>query len=130
LQDLHAAMNLANQSFEATAEQYRALAQRRISKEDLRAYVKIVLGVDKEADAVLSARMLHRIDQIEENMLLGAGAGLAGMTYWGAYNAVTEHLSYQAGRGPNTRLDSLWFGANQTVNQRALDTAMQMALGA
>jgi phage/plasmid-like protein (TIGR03299 family) len=52
------------------------------------------------------------------------GADLPGMsgTYWGAYNAITEHLSHDAGRSKDPvesarqRLEALWFG-------RGADTA-------
>jgi phage/plasmid-like protein (TIGR03299 family) len=60
------------------------------------------------------------------------GSDLPGMrgTYWGAYNAVTEHLSHDAGRSRDPiesarqRLESLWFGRGvETVN-----TAHSLAL--
>jgi phage/plasmid-like protein (TIGR03299 family) len=48
-------------------------------------------------------------------------------SWWAAYNAVTEHLSYQRGRSADNRLNSLWFGEGANLNQRALDKAAQMA---
>ena len=59
----------------------------------------------------------------------GKGTDIVGVrgSYWGAYNAVTEYLSYSKGRTSNNRMDSLWFGVNGNLNHRALDTALAMA---
>ena len=59
----------------------------------------------------------------------GKGTDIVGVrgSYWGAYNAVTEYLSYSKGRTSNNRMDSLWFGVNGNLNSKALDTALQMA---
>ena len=45
LENIRETMNLANQEFEATAEQYRLLARKSINQEDLRRFVKRVLKV-------------------------------------------------------------------------------------
>src|SRR5262245_13657755 len=44
-------------------------------------------------------------------------------TYWTAYNGVTEWLSYQRGRTPENRLNSLWFGEGANLNRQALEVA-------
>ena len=41
-------MDLANQEFEATAEQFRHLARRGVNRADLRKYVRRVLGVKED----------------------------------------------------------------------------------
>lgn len=51
---------------------------------------------------------------------------MAGKTYWGAYNAITEYLNYFRGTQDN-RLGSLWFGDSCRVNKKALDVALGMA---
>ena len=58
----------------------------------------------------------------------GKGADIAGVrgTYWGAYNALSEYLNYTKGRNGNNRMDSLWFGQNKTMSQKALDTALEL----
>ena len=58
----------------------------------------------------------------------GKGSDIAGVrgTYWGAYNALTEYLNYSKGRNENNRMDSLWFGQNKTMSQKALDTALEL----
>jgi hypothetical protein len=58
-------------------------------------------------------------------------------TWWGCYNALTEHLTWAyGGEGgdkttpadkANNRLAALWFGKNQGVNQNALAVAVEMS---
>jgi phage/plasmid-like protein (TIGR03299 family) len=118
LDNIRATMNLANQEFEATAEQYRLLARRSINQADLHKYVKQVLQVGESV-----------VDQVIALCESGKGNNLLAVrgTYWSAYNGVTEWLSYQRGRSPGNRLNSLWFGDGAALNRRALETAVAMA---
>jgi hypothetical protein len=52
--------------------------------------------------------------------------GVAG-TYWAAYNAITEHLSYGISNTQDNRLDSLWFGMNSNRNDQALQKSLELA---
>ena len=59
LANIREVMNLANQEFEATAEQYRLLARKSINQADLRKYVKLVLKVeDRQVTATDERRSL------------------------------------------------------------------------
>jgi phage/plasmid-like protein (TIGR03299 family) len=68
------------------------------------------------------------LDELTGNLEVGRGAvetqGAKGPTWWHAYNAVTEHLSHQRGRTPESRLDQSWFGAGASINRQALQNAM------
>lgn len=121
------AMDLANQEFIATAADYRKLAACRINRDDLIKYVKIVLGADENDDDDISTRTSNQIDRIVHLHDNGKGAEMAKGTLWGAYNAVTEWLSYERGHNAETRLKSLWFGQNAKCNQDALTAALAMA---
>ncbi|MBN9519775.1 DUF932 domain-containing protein [bacterium] len=120
-------MNLANQEFEATAEQYRSLARRDINQADLRKYVRHVLKVD-DAE-VPSARLANQVEQIIGLAEAGRGNDLPAVrgTWWAAYNGVSEWLGHNRGRTPATRLDSLWFGDGAALNKSALQIALDMA---
>ena len=122
-------MNLADQEFEATADQYRFLASRSINGNDLRKYVKIVLGAVEQDDDEISTRTKNIIGTIEGLFESGKGNDLPGAagTYWAAYNSVTEYLNYNKGRNAENRMDSLWFGQNGNMSQKALDTAVALA---
>ena len=129
VQDLRNVMNFANQEFEATAEQYRYLASKGINSEDLDKYIKIVLGIGEKSADEMTTRSKNIVSSIEDLFESGRGSDIAGVrgTYWGAYNAVTEYLNYSKGRTVNNRMDSVWFGQNGTMNQKALDTALELS---
>lgn len=126
---LRDAMNLANSEFEATAEMYRAMAAKKINQADLRKYIKQVLTMP-EKDGEASTRAKNVVNDIVRLFESGRGSDMVGVrgTIWGAYNSVTEHLSWAAGRSAESRLDSLWFGGNAIVNARAFNLAMQLAV--
>lgn len=132
LTNLREVMNLANQSFEATAEQFRTLARYDISAKDLRAYVKTVLGHAATPDDQLSSRATNQIDQVEQLFSIGRGQDLPGVrgTVWAAYNAVTEYLTHAATDDADKRYSSLWFGGNAQRNTVALVEALKLAKAA
>jgi phage/plasmid-like protein (TIGR03299 family) len=130
LETVRNTINIANQQFEATAEQYRFLASRQVDKEDLDKYIKIVLKIEDKEDKGLATRTKNTIEDIVERFdSKGPGCkfeGVAG-TWWGAYNAVTHWLNYERGHNTDTRLHSLWFGPSSATNQLALESAVEFA---
>jgi phage/plasmid-like protein (TIGR03299 family) len=127
LANIREVMNVANQQFEATAEQYRLLARKEVNPHDLRRYVKRVLRVD-EGDP-LPARTATQVEQVVGLCEAGKGNDLASVrgTLWAAYNGVTEWLGYGRGRSRQSRLDSLWFGEAAAINRHALHVALSLA---
>lgn len=127
LEEVRDIMNLANQEFEATADQYRYLATKSFCKTDLRKYIKIVLGCEATPDDEIKTRTNNIIDNIDHLVHNGFGQDKAPGTWYAAYNGVAEYLSYARGRNNNNRMNSLWFGTNANVNQQALTAAITMA---
>jgi phage/plasmid-like protein (TIGR03299 family) len=134
LEGIRAVMNLANQQFEATAEQYRVLASKEINQADLEKYVKLVFNSNKkileaEGDTanLNNKRLINSIQPLFEKGLGNDMPGVRG-TLWAAYNAVSEHLQYNRGDDAQVRLDSLWFGQGAQLNKRALEVAVMMAV--
>jgi phage/plasmid-like protein (TIGR03299 family) len=127
LANIREVMDLAHQEFEATAEQYRLLARKSINQDDLRKYLRKVLGVKDDEEP--STRMSNTIAEIIGLAESGKGNNLPSVsgTYWTAYNGVAEWLSYQRGRTQENRLNSLWFGDSAALNKHALETALEMA---
>ena len=127
LANIREIMNLANQEFEATAEQYRLLARKSINQADLRNYVKRVLKVDNQT--TVATRTANLIEQIVRLAESGKGNTLPSVsgTLWTAYNGVSEWLGYQRGNSQQSRLDSLWYGDSASLNQFALQAALDMA---
>jgi hypothetical protein len=127
LANVREVMNLANQEFEATAEQYRRLARRSINQADLRKYVRRVLKVEDDQEA--GSRLKNLMDEFVGLAETGRGNNLPSIrgTYWSAYNGVSEWLTYRRGRSDGNRLNSLWFGDSALTNRHALEVALDMA---
>jgi phage/plasmid-like protein (TIGR03299 family) len=124
-------MNLANQKFEATAEQYRFLASREINAKDLEKFVKLVFVGPKyeqmEKEGQKPGRdILPKVIQLFETGRGNAMPGVSG-TLWAAYNAANEFLGYERGADESARLDKMWFGDSANLNKRALEVALEMA---
>jgi phage/plasmid-like protein (TIGR03299 family) len=128
LANIREVMDVANQEFEATAEQYRLLARKSICKADLEKYVRRVLKV--KDDEQPSTRTQNTIAEIIGLCESGKGNDLPTVrgTLWTCYNGVSEWLSYQRGHNQDSRLNSLWFGDSANLNKHALQTALDMAV--
>lgn len=120
-------VSIANERFEATADQFRRLARKSINQADVRQYVYRVLEIEDESKA--STRIKNIAQEIIDLTETGRGNDLPSIrgTLWSAYNGVSEFLSYNRGRNADTRLDSLWFGDSAALNKSALDIALEMA---
>jgi hypothetical protein len=51
---------------------------------------------------------------------------MAGQTVWGAYNAVTNHITHDATRDDEKRLQGQWYGYTRNTSQKAFDLAMSL----
>lgn len=132
LEKVQEIVNAADAKFEATAEQYRALAKADVDQKSLEEYVDVVFGYAEHLEAERkSSRRKKMVEDITRLFETGRGQNLNGArgTYWGLYNSVTEYLSYEAGRSDATRLNALWFGQNKNLNVDALKVATAMATG-
>lgn len=133
MKNVRETMNLANQEFEATAQQYKLLANKYINKEDIEKYIKRVFEIDM--DLKISTRQDNIINRIAGLVETGRGNDMAGVrgTWWAGFNAITEYLTWyyaKPAKGedkPDSRLDALWFGKHQKTNERALSIAVDMA---
>jgi phage/plasmid-like protein (TIGR03299 family) len=132
LENISEIMQAANASFEATAEQYKLLATKDISRADVEKYVKMVFVgpqyEEMEKEGNKPARdILPKVLELFEG---GRGNALPGVrgTYWAAYNAVNEYLGYERGQDEQARLDKMWFGDSAILNKKALNTALKMAV--
>jgi len=128
LANIREVMDVANQEFEATAEQYRLLARKDINQADLRKYVRRVLKADEKEE--VSTRTENQIEAIIRLCESGRGNTLPSVrnTLWTAYNGVSEWLGYERGRSQQSRLDSLWFGDSANLNRQALQIALDLAV--
>lgn len=136
LDELREIMNLAASEFEATAAQYRSLAQKSCNLDDLAKYVKQVFRKEK-IEVVDASALTDEKDTSSEQTLgkilplfeSGRGNDLAGVrgTWWAAYNAVTEYISHERGQTADSRVDFAWHGPGVALNRKALEVASQLA---
>ena len=127
-------VNVANQNFESTGEQYKAMVRMGVREADLKNYVRLVFypNVTKEE---ITERQQTRLDSLTQNITklfeTGFGSDLVGSrgTMWGLYNGVTQYLSHEANKDADSRVNSLWFGNNKAVNARAMKVAVTMSAG-
>ena len=133
LEQVREVMNLANKEFESTSEQYRKLANTTINANDLQKYVKLVFKKNSAVESETEKETDDELSRVEEKVTelfeTGIGANLSGVhgTLWGAYNAITEFLTWHRGRSQDRRLDQLWFGAAATLSQKALHIGTDFA---
>lgn len=117
------ALDLAAREFRVTASEYRKMAAKAISASDLRQYVKVVLELEESATNKRATNLIDKVSLLATN-----GKGQTGdLTVWAGYNAITEHLTWNAGRSADNRLSSLWFGPNSQTLQRAHTEALKLA---
>lgn len=120
-------INVADAKFEATAEQYRFLTTREVNQADLERYVRRVFvpGQDENDDET-GKRIVNNVTPLFEE---GMGNNIAGVrgTWWAAYNAVTQYLTYNRGKDAGKRLNQTWFGSGADINRRALEEAVNFA---
>jgi phage/plasmid-like protein (TIGR03299 family) len=114
-------ISIANERFEGTAEQYRRLARKSINQADVRKYVYRVLEIDDETKA--STRLMNIAQDMIDLAEMGKGNDLPT-----SFNGITEYLAYNRGSNRQSRLNSLWFGNSATLNKKALDVALEMAV--
>ena len=130
VRDLLDTIDWDSQSFRQTVEQYRFLVSRGVSRSDLRKYVRIVLDAEPEKDFYdlhpKTQNIVRRVEQLAETGIGNDNANVAG-TWWAAYNGMTQFLSHEKGRTPDSRRNSLWFGSGRKMLDVALETAVEMA---
>ncbi len=133
LESVQEIMNLADQEFQATAEQYRMLTTKDINSKDLEKYIKIVFNttaklveVGGNTAEISNKRIIEQIVPLFEK---GRGNDMAEIkgTMWAAYNAVNEYLQYERGSDNSNRMDNMWFGDSARLNKKALETALILA---
>lgn len=131
LDEVQQIVNAYDATFDATAEQYERLSKKQISSKDLAQYVNVIFdlnpGAVDEREQLRTKKQQETIVRLFEN---GAGSNLksANGTYWGAYNAITEFLTHEAGRstelGQEARLFQNWFGKAKVKNEAAFEYAL------
>jgi len=121
-------IDLVHRGFQASIDQMRSLARKGCNVDDLRKYVHRVFRT-KDADMLETdsetALKSDRLFTAIEPMFL-KGRGNKGETYWDAFNAVTEYLTWERGRTADNRMHSLWLGEAGALADRAMSEALKL----
>jgi phage/plasmid-like protein (TIGR03299 family) len=134
LEKVREMVSIADQQFEATGEQYKAMVRCGVKAADLKTYVRLVF-YPNISEQEITERQQTRLTGITENITklfeTGFGADLQGSrgTMWGLYNGVTQFLSHEAKDDADKRADSLWFGQSKGINAHAMKVASMMSTG-
>lgn len=104
---------------------FNEMAAKRITAEQLRAYVQALLP-DNEQGGNIS-----RTGKIRESVLHlhdeGRGSYLARGTVWGAFNSVAEYTDHMmSDEDATTRLHSIWFGRGEQLKSKAFRMACRL----
>ena len=133
LEAVRETMNLINQDFLATEEQYKVLAQKGVSKDTLEKYVKQVFSVKKLENIINDyEKGLEEKEEIEEGRkrLLSRVEEIFDLepvhNAWTMYNSVNYYLNHDRGRTLENRYNSMWFGDSKRLDNRALQIALAL----
>lgn len=121
-------VNVARRQFEASAEQYRRLANTDINQRDVLTFVQKFFDIEGKQMDEISTRTQNQINTVLQLSEFGRGSDLTkGMTLWKLYNGVTEFLTHEVSDNADKRYNSLWFGGNADKNKKALEILLAMA---
>jgi phage/plasmid-like protein (TIGR03299 family) len=124
LRTIRETINLVDETFEATAAQYRTLIACGVDRAVIRLYVKKVLELTDD-ETNYSSRQRNILDSIVD--LCVNGVGNDGRTVWSAYNGVTQYVTHFYGRSADSRLRANWYGEGKRISDRAFSVALQLA---
>lgn len=108
----------------ASIDTYRELAKRGCDDRNAIRYIREVMKPGAGDDTKVK---VQNVDDMLRMFEYGRGAELSRGTMWGAFNAVTEYMTHERGRGDDSRQNSNWFGGGAKLADRALDLAVQFA---
>lgn len=115
-----AALKLGQEQTKALEERAQFLASKPISGADLLFYMTELWPAAEREVSLTAQRAMDVI-------LTQPGASMSEGTWWSALNAVTYLTNHELAKTADARLDSVWFGRNSTLNERALDLAIEYA---
>ena len=133
--DAHAVkqeLGIAVSQWDSFMYRMKTLAERKVkSHEAMNYFLKVLCHVDGQPEPeqrLVNERALKRVQELYEGQGKGAGLPSTQGTAWGLLNAVTQFVDHERrARSQDHRLDSAWFGQGNTLKNRALDRALQLA---
>jgi len=113
-------------------ESYKHLAERKVTRTTQEEYITKLLEPDlldakKASDVSTKAKnkVNHVIDLLDHQRGIEKVPAMRG-TAWQAYNAVSEYITHENGRNPDSILNNQYFGDGVKLNHEALTLAMAL----
>ncbi len=120
-------LGIAHEKFAMYRDMAQFLAKKRAKREDLVQYFNNVFPLAKATPVSTVEDLSRTAREAFEVLETQPGAQYARGSWWQAINTVTYMTDHVLGRTADTRLQSAWFGLNQTKKVDALNLAVQMA---
>lgn len=117
------AMGIATTKMDRFKKFAEYLGSKRTTKDTLQTYFGELFGKSEKKEGRLTRNGEIAMETVE----LQPGADFAAGSWWQAFNTVTYMTNHVLGRSNDTRMQSVWYGANQNLNAKALELALQMA---
>jgi phage/plasmid-like protein (TIGR03299 family) len=115
-------LGLASQHMDEYRQTAEFLGSKQVSDEQFKIFLRGVFGESKKDEKLTrSAQMAYDVLHTQP------GAEYAQGSWWSALNAVTYVTDHQLGRAGDTRLNSIWYGANRTKKIEAVKKAVEFA---
>lgn len=120
-------LGIAREKLGKYKEMATFLSETRYKDEDVVEYFKRIFPLltnkeDKKDKVSKNADLA-----MEQYMNTQPGAELGEGSFWQLYNTVSYMTDHVIGRNADTRLHSAWYGPNQNLKIKALETAVEMA---
>lgn len=124
-------LGIASEKFSQYREMAEFLSTKRFNMESLVQYYNQIFprANDKKEvkivdDLTTTGKRAFEVLQTQPGANFGAG------TWWSALNSVTYLTDHELGRTTDARINSAWFGINQTRKIKAAEKAVEFALAA
>lgn len=125
LEDAHENILAWDEAFSENLAQYKFLASKDIKSENsLVEFFAASLKMEKGEDG-FGTRQQNTLERLKS--LFNDPVHNKGTSMWSAYNAITAYTNHYTGRSIETAMDSLFYGANNTIQERALSLALETA---
>lgn len=127
IEDLRETMDLINQQFIATEEQYKELAKKDINGLDLHKYVRKVFS-QKKLEALLDEEKQEELETGRKKIIARVEEIFQAEpkhNAWTLYNAVNYYLNHERGKNLESRYSQLWFGYTKHIDKRAYELALK-----
>lgn len=119
-------LGIANRKLETYKDQAEVLGAKRYTEQSMQEYfasIFPVLTTKRESRKLLSKQAERAVELVETQ----PGAEFRPGSLWNLFNAVTYITSNEYGRSDESRLNSVWYGANQQRNMKAMKLALELA---